>query len=81
MSNSNMITIAGLTTKQKILMDTMWSMQELANVTAFIKSLPKRDAQDCMSLVEIAVQETYEQDGYLKEYKDAALACIARARG
>ena len=74
-----MITIHGLTVKQKALMDVMWSMQDLSNVTAFIKTLPKQDAQDCMSLVEIAVQESYEESGALNDYKEHAAAAIAAA--
>ena len=75
-----MITIAGLTTKQKALMDVMWSMTDMANVTAFVKSLPKRDAQDCMSLITIATHESIEEDGGLDEYKAAAQAAISCAR-
>ena len=77
---SNNISIEGLTTKQKILMDTMWSMQDMTNVTAFVNSLPKRDAMDCMSLIEIAIQLSYEQDGALDDYKELAQAAINRAR-
>lgn len=75
-----MITIHGLTVKQKALMDVMWSMQDLSNVTAFIKTLPKQDAQDCMSLVEIAVQESYEESGALNDYKEQAARAIAAAQ-
>lgn len=78
MSN-NMISITGLTVKQKALMDVMWAMDGLEQVTQFIKTLPKQDAQDCMSLVEIAVQESYEQSGALDDYKQAAELCISSA--
>lgn len=61
-------------------MDVMWAMNDLENVTAFINTLPKQDAQDCMSLVEIAVQESHEESGALDEYKDLAELCISRAR-
>jgi hypothetical protein len=74
------ISIEGLTAKQKALMDVMWSMSDMTNVTAFVKTLPKRDAQDCMSLIEIAVQLSYEQDGALDDYKELAAAAISRAR-
>ena len=60
-------------------MDVMWSMTDMANVTAFVKSLPKRDAQDCMSLITIATQESIEEESGLDEYKDAAAVCISRA--
>ena len=75
-----MITIHGLTVKQKIFMDTLWSMEDMKNVEAFVSSLPKRDQQDCRCLIAIAVQESMEQDGALDEYKDLAQAAISCAR-
>ena len=75
-----MITISGLTNKQRALMDVMWSMDDITKVTAFVSTLPKRDAQDCMSLIEIAIQLTYEQQGELDAYKDRACAVINAAR-
>ena len=74
-----MITITGLTPKQKALMDVMWAMEDMSNVQAFIKTLPKRDRQDCLSLIEIAVQASLEEDNRLEDYADAAQAAIARA--
>lgn len=76
-----MITITGLTHKQKALMDVMWTMEEMEQVTAFINTLPKRDRQDCISLCAIAVQETQEHEcNGLEAYESLAIACIARAR-
>lgn len=76
-----MIRIEGLTVKQKTLMDVMWSMEEMPQVEAFIKTLPQRDRQDCLSLIEIAVQASLEEDNRMEDYADAAQAAIARARG
>ena len=73
-----MITITGLTNKQKVLMDVMWAMEDMPAVEAFIKSLPKRDQQDCQSLVAIAVQESLEEDNRLDDYEQDALNLIAR---
>ena len=73
-----MITITGLTNKQKVLMDVMWAMEDMPAVEAFIKSLPKRDQQDCQSLVTIAVQESLEEDNRLELYEQDALNLIAR---
>ena len=73
-----MITITGLTNKQKVLMDVMWAMDSMPAVEAFIKSLPKRDGQDCLSLVAIAVQESLEEDNRLEDYEELALNLIAR---
>ena len=75
-----MITIQGLTHKQKVFMDVMWTMDSMPAVEAFIKSLPTRDGQDCASLVQIAVQETLEQEGRIADYEAIAHNLIARAR-
>ncbi len=76
-----MITITGLTSKQKVFMDVMWTMQELTQVHSFISTLPLRDRQDCLSLLDIAVQETEEHElNRLAEYESLALDVIARAR-
>ena len=73
------ITIEGLTAKQKILMDTLWSIESLDNVRAFVNSLPLRDQQDCLSLITILTQDTTEQEDTLDEYKAAAELCISSA--
>ena len=75
-----MISITGLTHKQKVLMDVMWSMDDITKVTAFVNTLPKRDRQDCMSLIAIATQESQEQEDGLDAYKELAQAAISRAR-
>jgi hypothetical protein len=73
-----MITITGLTNKQKVFMDVMWAMDSMPAVQSFIKSLPKRDQQDCESLVAIAVQESLEEDNRLDDYEQDARNLIAR---
>jgi hypothetical protein len=73
-----MITITGLTHKQKVFMDVMWTMDSMPAVEAFIKTLPTRDRQDCLSLVTIAVQETLEDEGRINDYEDVAVNLIAR---
>jgi hypothetical protein len=73
-----MITITGLTHKQKVFMDVMWTMESMPLVEAFIKTLPIRDRQDCLSLVAIAVQETLEDEGRIADYEDVAVSIIAR---
>ena len=75
-----MISIQGLTRKQVMLMDIMWTMDDLATVNTFIGTLPTRDQQDCRSLVDIAALETLELEGGLDAYKDAALAAVSSAR-
>jgi hypothetical protein len=73
-----MISITGLTNKQKVLMDVMWAMDTMPAVEAFIKTLPKRDQQDCESLVAIAVQESLEEDNRMEDYEQDTLDLIAR---
>ena len=76
-----MITITGLTNKQKALMDVMWTMEEMEQVDAFINTLPRQDQLDCKSLIAIAVQETEEHElNGLDQYESLAIAAIARAR-
>jgi hypothetical protein len=76
-----MITIQGLTPKQKVFMDVMWSMDSMPAVQSFIKTLPTRDQQDCLALVEIAVQASLEEEGRIADYEDLAVIAISRARG
>lgn len=75
-----MITIAGLTPKQKTIMDIMWTMETITQVEAFIKSLPRDDAIDAHGLLQIAIVETLEEEGRMDEYEDMALDVIANAR-
>lgn len=75
-----MITIQRLTHKQKALMEVMWAMDSLESVKSFIQTLPsKQDQADCLSLLEIAVVETQEQEQGLDEYAEAARLAIASA--
>jgi hypothetical protein len=77
-----MITIEGLTQRQKQLMDIMWGCTTLDQVTAFIKALPTRkDQLDAASLVKIATWDSIEEEvGFTEEVQDAAQAAIDRAR-
>lgn len=76
-----MITIAGLTERQKGIMDLLWNCQDLEQITLFIKSLPtEQDRIDARSLVWIATVESLEQElGIAKETKDAAARAISNA--
>lgn len=77
-----MITITGLTERQRSIMDMLWTMDSMDSVQLFIRSLPTlRDQVDAQSLIQIAVEETLEQEGRLDAYADAAKRAIARARG
>ena len=75
-----MITIDGLSIKQKILLDVMWAMETKQQVEDFIKSLPQPDAADATNLLEILIHESLEQQGELDQYENLAKAAISRAR-
>lgn len=76
-----MITIQGLTDRQRSIMDLLWGIQDLEQVQEFIKSLPtKQDQWDAASMVEIAVQATYEHEGYLEQFAAAAGEAIRNAQ-
>ena len=76
-----MITINGLTARQKILMDLLWSCENIEQIQAMISALPTaEDRYDARSLVLIATWESLEQElGFSKEDKDAADQAIACA--
>jgi hypothetical protein len=76
-----MITISGLTTRQKTIMDLLWTCNDLDQVNTFIKALPTRaDQQDARSLIVIATQESLEEDGVLEQFKETAREAIDRCR-
>jgi hypothetical protein len=70
-----MIQIEGLTTKQRMLADIIWSFNDKEAVTKFIKTLPLKDRQDAQTIVEMMiiafldeVDNTDEAQSILKEY-------------
>lgn len=76
-----MITIHGLTARQKQLMDLLWNCQDLEQITDLVNALPTVvDRYDALSLVMIATWESLEQElGFSKEDCDAAAAAISHA--
>jgi hypothetical protein len=76
-----MITISGLTARQKQIMSLLWSCETMDQAQAFIAALPTaRDVMDAHSLVNIAQWESLEQDGYLTQFEEQALEVIDRIR-
>lgn len=73
------IRIDNLTQRQKMLMDMLWTMDDMDKVSAFIKALPVRDAMDAQALVTIAMYETYEQEGEMDKHEATAARIIATA--
>ena len=57
-----MITITGLTTKQKELCDSLWACNETNDVFDFIATLKGKDKADAQSLLLIMVSEVMERD-------------------
>lgn len=75
-----MITLNGLTERQKQLVDLMWQCRDIEQVQTLIRALPTaKDQQDCRALMTVLVQETLEQEQGLGQYADAAMAAIRNA--
>jgi len=45
--------ISGLTAKQAVLCDIMWTIETQEGVESFISTLPTQDQRDCRSLIEM----------------------------
>jgi hypothetical protein len=76
-----MITISGLTTRQKTIMELLWTCQTVEQVRTLIAALPsQQDVVDAHSLVNIAMMESLEEDGELDRWEGAACEAIDRAR-
>lgn len=80
MEGCTMITISGLTVKQKALLTVMWDIDSVDKVQEFIGTLPAADARDAHCLLQMAIWESCEQQGELDAYKDHACAVINAAR-
>jgi hypothetical protein len=74
-----MISISGLTPKQKALLTVMWDIDSVSKVHEFIGTLPAADARDAHCLLQMAIWESIEQEDGLDAYKEAALEAIRRA--
>jgi hypothetical protein len=72
-----MITLSGLTPKQRALMTVMWDIDSVDKVQEFIRTLPAADARDAHCLLQMAIWESIEQDGGLDAYSDQARSVIA----
>jgi hypothetical protein len=73
-----MITIEGLTKKQKAIMEILWNCNSLEQAELFIKSMPThRDRCDAHSLMMLALYETLEEKDGLDEWEEMAKEWIA----
>jgi hypothetical protein len=76
-----MITISGLTDRQRTIMDLLWTCRDLDQVNTFIKALPTvADRYDALSLVNIATQESLEEEGVIDQFEEQAREAISRCR-
>lgn len=64
-------TIEGLSPKQMVLADIMWSLDGFDEVAAFIATLPKQDRKECHTIIELmkmaAVEQCYDGLGSMDE--------------
>jgi len=65
-----MIELTGLTNRQMILADIIWSIEEWDMVEVFIKSLSKRDRIDCEGIIEMMTMSMIEELGN-KDFTEA----------
>jgi hypothetical protein len=79
MEGSTMITISGLTPKQKALLTVMWDIDSVERVQEFIGTLPAADARDAHSLLKMAIWESIEQQEGLEDYEQLAKDLISRS--
>jgi hypothetical protein len=76
-----MISIQGLTERQRTIVELLWTCNTLDQVKTLIAALPsRRDQLDAAALIEIVTQESLEEEGELANYESAAEAAISSAR-
>ena len=75
-----MITIDGLTSRQKSICELLWSCTTLDSVRTLVAALPKRDRQDAQTIVTLMTQDSIEQDVGLDQYRAQAQAVITQAQ-
>jgi hypothetical protein len=75
-----MITIDGLTQRQKSICELLWSCTDLDSVRTLVSALPLRDRQDAQTIVTLMTQDSIEQELGLDQYKAQAQLAIAQAQ-
>jgi hypothetical protein len=65
-----MIELTGLTKRQMVLADILWSIEEWDMVETFINSLSKRDRIDCEGIIEMMTMSMIEELGN-KDFTEA----------
>jgi hypothetical protein len=76
------ITLEGLNKRQRVLADIMWSIEDYDQVERFIKSLPKREASECRSIMQMMRMELVEnyREAMNIEENDLAKSVIDKIR-
>ena len=75
-----MITIDGLTQRQKSICELLWSCTDLDSVRTLVSALPLRDRQDAQTIVALMTQDSIEEELGLEEYSVHAQMAIAQAK-
>ena len=68
------IRLDGLTSRQQMLADIMWSIEEWADVEKFIATLPARERIECKGIVEmmrIELIESYQKSTDIENTSEA----------
>ena len=74
-----MITLQGLTQRQRQLCDLMWSCSDLKQVQGLIRALPTlEDQQQAETLMQVMIQESLEQQGAMDDYAEDCNDVILR---
>ena len=74
-----MITIQGLTQRQRQLCDLMWSCSDLKQVQGLIRALPTlEDQQQAETLMQVLIHESLEQQGAMDDYAEDCNDVILR---
>ena len=78
---ADMITLQGLTLRQRQLCDLMWSCSDLHEVQGLIRALPTlEDQQQAETLMQVMIQESLEQQGAMNDYSQDCADVIDRVR-
>lgn len=72
----------GLTERQKVLADMLWSCKEWADVQRLLKAMPARERKECESIIDMMKMAVVEQcyAGIKQEYTEAEQV-INKAKG
>jgi hypothetical protein len=75
-----MISIEGLTDRQRAICELLWSCSDLDSVRTLVAALPARDSRDAESIITVMVQDSLEEAEGLDHYRDHCDQLIQRLR-